>query len=43
MKELTETGVPRFVVDKSRERIGPIGLVRQAGGDFLLLLNGMID
>ena len=36
MKELTETGIPRFVVDKYREPIGEIGLVPESSGTTLI-------
>jgi len=44
MKELTESGIRRFLVDKYREPIGAIGLIpEELADDFDFLLNGVID
>ena len=44
MKEITEAGIRRFLLDKYREPIGAIGLIPDDLTDeFDLLLNGVID
>jgi acyl carrier protein len=44
MKELTESGIRRFLLDKYREPIGAIGLIpEELADDFDFLLNGVID
>jgi acyl carrier protein len=44
MKELTEAGIRRFLMDKYREPIRAIGLIPEdLADDFDFLLNGVID
>src|SRR5437764_5394850 len=44
MKQLTESGIRRFLLDKYREPIGAIGLIPdKLPDDFDFLLNGVID
>ena len=44
MKQLTEAGIRRFILDKYREPIGAIGLIPETlADDFDFLLNGVID
>ena len=44
MKQLTEAGIRRFLLDKYREPIGAIGLIPdELADDFDFLLNGVID
>ena len=44
IKQLTEVGVRRLLLEKYREPIGAIGLIpEELGDDFDFLLNGVID
>jgi acyl carrier protein len=44
MKQLTEAGIRRFLLDEYREPIGAIGLIpEELADDFDFLLNGVID
>ena len=44
IKQLTEAGIRRFLLDKYREPIGAIGFIpEELGDDFDFLLNGVID
>ena len=44
MKELTEAGIRRFLLEKYREPIGALGLIpEKLADDFDFLLKGVID
>src|SRR5438445_13004400 len=44
MKELSESGIRRFLLDKYRDPIGAIGVIpEELDDDFDFLLNGVID